>query len=191
MKTLYQENTFILEVKQSKFIAHLIPYKEFKLRLEQLKQEHPKARHFVTAFRYLNEHEQIVEGSSDDGEPKGTSGKPCLAVLAGQECINVGVIVVRYFGGTRLGTGGLVRAYGESVNQVLLEADLVEYVKCIDCKYEVLYTNVSRVEYQIQQAGIEVLDKEFGGESVRFNLSGTKAQLEQFEAQTLRLATLC
>lgn len=191
MKTLYQENTFILEVKQSKFIAHLIPYKEFKLRLEQLKQEHPKARHFVTAFRYLNEHEQIVEGSSDDGEPKGTSGKPCLAVLAGQECINVGVIVVRYFGGTRLGTGGLVRAYGESVNQVLLEADLVEYVKCIGCKYEVLYTNVSRVEYQIQQAGIEVLDKEFGGESVRFNLSGTKAQLEQFEAQTLRLATLC
>ena len=62
------------------------------------------------AYRHLNEFEQIVENSSDDGEPKGTSGKPNLAVLAGNELINTAVIIVRYFGGIKLGTGGLVRA---------------------------------------------------------------------------------
>lgn len=100
------ENT--LEVKQSKFIAHLVPFTIYEQTLQHLKQQHPKARHFVTAFRYLNEFEQIVESSSDDGEPKGTSGKPSLMVLQGKEIINTAVIVVRYFGGTKLGTGGLV-----------------------------------------------------------------------------------
>ncbi|MEJ2415034.1 MAG: YigZ family protein, partial [Sulfurimonas sp.] len=78
MQYIQKHYTCTLEVKQSKFIAHLIPYEFYETTLEQLKQEHPKARHFVTAFRYLNEFDQVVEHSSDDGEPKGTSGKPSL-----------------------------------------------------------------------------------------------------------------
>ena len=84
--------------------------------------KHPKARHHVYAYRYLNEYEQIVENSSDDGEPKGTSGKPSLHVLAGHELINTAVIIVRYFGGIKLGTGGLVRAYSDAVNSVINNA---------------------------------------------------------------------
>ena len=84
-----------LEVKQSKFIAHLIPYSLYQKTLDDLKQEHPKARHFVVASRYINEFDQIVEHCSDDGEPKGTSGKPTLAVLAGQGLINSAFIIVR------------------------------------------------------------------------------------------------
>ena len=68
-----------------------MPYSLFDEVMIRLKNEHPKARHHVYAYRYLNEFEQIVENSGDDGEPKGTSGKPSLAVLAGNELINTAV----------------------------------------------------------------------------------------------------
>ncbi|MDY0117842.1 MAG: YigZ family protein, partial [Sulfurimonadaceae bacterium] len=74
MKTLKKTHEATLEVKQSKFIAVLTPWSLFLTTLEELKSKHPKARHFVVAYRYFNEHRQIVEHSSDDGEPKGTSG---------------------------------------------------------------------------------------------------------------------
>ena len=119
-----EEFNNLVEIKKSKFIAYLVPYSLFKVTLENLKISQPKARHFVYAYRYLNEFNQIVENSSDDGEPKNTSGKPSLSVLQGQDIINSAVIVVRYFGGIKLGTGGLVRAYSKSVNEVLKIANL-------------------------------------------------------------------
>jgi len=69
------------EVKKSKFIAHLVPIEEFDGLQDKLRAKHPKSRHVVYALRYLNEFDQIVENLSDDGEPKGTSGKPSLMVL--------------------------------------------------------------------------------------------------------------
>ena len=88
MKFVQKEFSCTFEEKKSKFIAHLMPYDLFDEVMIRLKNEHPKARHHVYAYRYLNEFEQIVENSGDDGEPKGTSGKPSLAVLAGNELIN-------------------------------------------------------------------------------------------------------
>ena len=116
MNTINKISAYTLEEKKSKFHSFLVPYSQFEEKLEELKKSHPKARHFVTAFRYLNEYGQIVEGSSDDGEPKGTSGKPTLKVLQGHNLVNVAIITVRYFGGTLLGTGGLVRAYSDVAN---------------------------------------------------------------------------
>ena len=136
-----------LEIKQSKFIAHFIPFNQYEDKLKELKQEHPKARHFVTAFRYLNEYNQIVEHSSDDGEPKGTSGKPSLMVLQGQGIINSAVIIVRYFGGTKLGTGGLVRAYSDAVNFVLDLSELIEYKEEVNKKISFSYADIGKVEY--------------------------------------------
>ncbi len=129
MKYIKDISTVTLEVKQSKFIAWLTPYETYKTTLEKLKTEHPKARHFVTAYRYLNEYEQVVEHSSDDGEPKGTSGKPSLMVLQGQELINTAVVIVRYFGGIKLGTGGMARAYASVVKEVVSLADIKKYEK--------------------------------------------------------------
>lgn len=149
------------EVKQSKFIAHLLPYERYEKTLEELKKEHPKARHFVTAFRFLNEYEQIVEHSSDDGEPKGTSGKPSLMVLQGQEIINTAVIVVRYFGGTKLGTGGLVRAYSDAINHLLESIELYEYKKKIAQTIEIEYTKLRQVEYECEAFCIEIVEKLF------------------------------
>ncbi len=150
-----------LEEKKSKFIAHIFPYKEFDSMMTKLKEEHPKARHFVYAYRYLNEFDQVVENSSDDGEPKGTSGKPSLAVLNGKDIINTGVIIVRYFGGIRLGTGGLVRAYSDAVNLVLGSSELIEYVKLSQKKLCVDYADLSKIEYQIAKFEINVVKKQF------------------------------
>ena len=73
------------EIKRSKFISYLFPYQNFKSVMHKLKSNNPKARHFVHAFRYFNNLGQIIEGSNDDGEPKGTSGKPTLNVISSSQ----------------------------------------------------------------------------------------------------------
>lgn len=150
--------------------------------MQKLKDEHPKGRHFVYAYRYLNEFDQIVENSSDDGEPKGTSGKPSLSVLRGSNIINSAVIIVRYFGGIRLGTGGLVRAYGDAVNQVLDISSLKEYKK-LDTKTCTLnYDMLGQIEYLLEQNDINILNKEFS-QNVALHLSATKEQFMILESK--------
>jgi uncharacterized YigZ family protein len=173
------------EEKQSKFIAHLIPYAHYQERLKSLKIEHPKARHFVTSYRYLNEFDQIVENSSDDGEPKGTSGKPTLSVLQGNELINIAVIVVRYFGGTKLGTGGLVRAYSDAVNMAVNVAELHLYKKEVIEVISFSYSDMGRVEYECSQASIAIVEKLFESE-VCFKIQAEEQSLKAFHAKCPR-----
>lgn len=178
-----------LEVKQSKFIAHFVPHAIYEETLKQLKQEHPKARHFVVAYRYLNEFNQIVEHSSDDGEPKGTSGKPTLMVLQGQDIINSAIITIRYFGGTKLGTGGLVRAYSDATNLVLDIANLIEYKTEITKTISFEYTNLRRVEYECMACGIEIVEKVFS-ESTRFILKSDEVSMNEFLLKVERLVVI-
>uniref|UniRef100_UPI00404873AC YigZ family protein n=1 Tax=Aliarcobacter sp. TaxID=2321116 RepID=UPI00404873AC len=161
MKFVQKEFSCTFEEKKSKFIAFLMPYFMFDDVMKKIKTEHPKARHYVYAYRYLNEFDQIVENSSDDGEPKGTSGKPSLAVMAGAEIINSAVIIVRYFGGIKLGTGGLVRAYGDSVNEVIKIAEFKEYQKLISKTLICEYNELSQLEYLLNQENINIKSKEF------------------------------
>jgi uncharacterized YigZ family protein len=179
MKYSIDISTHTLEVKQSKFIAWLTPYKDYETTLEKLKEQHPKARHFVTAFRYLNEFDQIVEHSSDDGEPKGTSGKPSLMVLQGQELINSAVIIVRYFGGTKLGTGGLVRAYSDAVNLVIHEAEFREYKKEKFCMIEIEYSDVRFIDYECESFGIDILEKVFDSK-ITYKIKGDENSMTEF-----------
>jgi len=172
------------EIKKSKFISYLAPYSEFDELLKKLQNEHPKARHFVYAYRYLNEFDQVVENSSDDGEPKGTSGKPTLATLAGKDIVNSCIITVRYFGGIKLGTGGLVRAYSDSANKVISEAKLFPYTKEFLYEYEIEYSELQRYEYVANKLGIKVVDKVFS-ENVIFKISCEKEKKEEFEKEVL------
>lgn len=177
------ENTY--EEKKSKFIAHLMPYDKFDEVMKRLREEHPKGRHFVYAYRYLNEFEQVVENSSDDGEPKGTSGKPSLAVLAGADIINSAVIIVRYFGGIKLGTGGLVRAYGASVNEVLDKAELFEYKSLIIKKLYCQYHELSKLEYLLNSLNIDIKDKDFT-DSIVVHISLSKEEWNSLVTQLPR-----
>jgi uncharacterized YigZ family protein len=161
LKYLQNEFENCYEEKKSKFIAFFMPYDKFNDVMKRLKEEHPKARHFVYAYRYLNEFDQIVENCSDDGEPRGTSGKPSLAVLSGAQIINSAVIIVRYFGGVKLGTGGLVRAYSSSVNEVINVSELFEYKKLETAKLKCDYSELSKLEYLLKQENITIKSKDF------------------------------
>lgn len=161
MKYTQEEFENCYEEKKSKFIAFFMPYDKFDEVMKILREKHPKARHFVYAYRYLNEFDQVVENCSDDGEPKGTSGKPSLAVLNGAEIINSAVIIVRYFGGIKLGTGGLVRAYSNSVNEVLKISHMYEYKKLMIKQLHCEYSELSKLEYLLKQENINIKSKEF------------------------------
>ncbi len=187
MYTVTAHTHEMLVEKQSKFIAHLMPYGMFDEVLEALKTEHPKARHFVTAFRYINEFDQVVEGSSDDGEPRGTSGKPTLAVLQGNELINTAVITVRYFGGTKLGTGGLVRAYSDATNMVIEKAELLPYEKEEVLRVSCAYTDIGKVGYILENLGIRVSEKEFDTVGEIMRLEAPQEKLDLFLAEAKRL----
>ncbi|MDF1882507.1 YigZ family protein [Sulfurimonas sp. SAG-AH-194-C21] len=189
MKYIKDISSYTLEVKQSKFIAWLTPYDTYKNTLEDLKKEHPKARHFVTAYRYLNEYEQIVEHSSDDGEPKGTSGRPSLMVLQGQKLINTAVIIVRYFGGTKLGTGGLVRAYSDSVNLVINEASVLEYQKDFFTTIEIEYSDIRFIEYECEAFNVSVLEKYFDTKTV-YKIKADEESMKKFLEKVKRVVKI-
>ncbi len=107
--TIEKETTNLIEVMKSKFIAYLIPLKneeDFKPILNNLRKEHKKARHIVYAYRV-----GMKSKSCDDGEPKGTAGHPLLELLYKKDLTDVALLVVRYFGGTKLGAGRLLRTY--------------------------------------------------------------------------------
>ena len=110
-------------VVNSRFIADLefaSSVEQARTHLAKVRGRHPTATHNVPAF-VIGHGNSIITHCSDDGEPAGTAGRPALAVLQGSGLGNVSVVVTRYFGGTKLGTGGLVRAYGDAVREVLKE----------------------------------------------------------------------
>jgi len=171
------------EVKKSKFIAHLVPIAEYKGLQDKLRAEHPKARHVVYALRYLNEFEQIVENSSDDEEPRGAAGVPSLNVLRGEELINVAVLTVRYFGGTKLGIGGMARAYASAVKEVVSVADIIKYEKEHVYEFETSYSNVQRTEYLLKKLEIEQVEREFLGDKVAWKVTTNEEKLNKFKEQ--------
>ena len=122
LRTLTGEVSAETEEKKSRFLAFVVPHAQFAERLAELRAEHPKANHHVTAFRAMRPDGRIEEGAKDDGEPSGTSGMPILRLLIGEGLVDVGAIVVRYFGGTKLGSGGLARAYPGAVKAALVAA---------------------------------------------------------------------
>ncbi len=189
MKFVKGTTTQTLEVKHSRFIAYLMPYSRYKQTLLELQGANPKARHFVVAYRYLNEYNQVVEHSSDDGEPKGTSGKPSLFVLQGSELINSAVIIVRYFGGTKLGTGGLVRAYSDSVNLVINSSNLQEYKQEIYNSISLEYSNIRRVDYECLEHNIEVVEKVFDTQ-IMYKLKASKSDMNAFLTKVQRLVQI-
>ena len=126
-KTIYKEAEAEIIEKKSKFIATVRPVKteeEAQSFIEEMRKKYWDATHNVFAYQ-IGERNQI-QRFSDDGEPSGTAGLPVLDVLKGEDVKDVAIVVTRYFGGTLLGTGGLVRAYGKAAKEGLLEAGIIE-----------------------------------------------------------------
>jgi uncharacterized YigZ family protein len=126
MKTVKEKYSKLIEINKSKFIGILFPVEsqeDFKLQLNLINKEWPKATHYCYAYR-LNG----MEKSNDDGEPSGTAGRPILEFLKNNDLENVALVVVRYFGGIKLGAGGLLRAYIDA-SKAVFEASNVFLVE--------------------------------------------------------------
>ncbi|MDX1809658.1 MAG: YigZ family protein [Sulfurospirillaceae bacterium] len=180
MQSVKDEFNEQIEIKKSSFIAYLIPISDFETIHARLKVEHPKARHIVWAKRYLNEFDQIVENSSDDGEPKGTSGPPVLNVMRGAELIECGILIVRYFGGIKLGTGGLVRAYGSIAKNVIESARLLPYEKKENVRFYTVYNLVSRFEHFFENENISFPKRAYLGEGIEWEVSLSESEKDLF-----------
>lgn len=151
-----------LEIKKSIFLATLIPVKneeEAQEAIAKMKKEKRDATHNCSAYRIGTE--RIYEKSSDDGEPQGTAGHPMLHVLQMNELTNTLAIVTRWFGGIKLGAGGLTRAYTQSLADAVKEADLVHYTPHEKYTVSFPYTTAGAFENHIKGTDIIVKDRQF------------------------------
>ena len=151
-----------LEIKKSIFLATLIPVKneeEAQEAIAKMKKEKRDATHNCSAYRIGTE--RIYEKSSDDGEPQGTAGHPMLHVLQMNELTNTLAIVTRWFGGIKLGAGGLTRAYTQSLADAVKEADLVRYTPHEKYTVSFPYTTAGAFENHIKGTDIIVKDRQF------------------------------
>ena len=158
-QTVYQGASAEITEKKSRFIAAVFPVsseEEATEALENIKKQYWDARHHCWA--YVIGTEQVTERFSDDGEPGGTAGKPILEVIRGQKLYNVLVVVTRYFGGTLLGTGGLVRAYSSACKEGLAHSTIITKIKGFKLKIRTDYNGLGKIQYILGQRGLSVLD---------------------------------
>lgn len=184
-----------ITVKKSKFICNLIKVssqKEAEDVIKNIKKQYHDARHNCIAYRII-ENNQIIEKSSDDGEPSGTAGAPMLNILQKNNLCNVVAIVTRYFGGILLGTGGLVRAYSDSLLQAIEISDKIE--KCIGEEFEVQleYNNLESFKYYCKINGIFIEDLRYSEIvicKIQIEESKKEKLLEDFETKKVNLLNL-
>ncbi|CNH96558.1 protein co-occurring with transport systems (COG1739) [Yersinia kristensenii] len=169
------------EIKKSRFITLLAPtsgVNEAKDFIQQVKQQHPTARHHCWAFVAGAPTDSQQLGFSDDGEPSGTAGKPILAQLMGCGIGEITAVVVRYYGGIKLGTGGLVRAYGSGVQQALKQIEVKYKVPQVEYTLQCDYAQLSIVETLLQQVEGQILQSDYA-QFVTLHLSLPATQASQ------------
>lgn len=151
-------------VVNSRFIAtagYAPTADEAKAFIASIRSEMPDASHHVYAFK-AGYGGSVTEGMSDDGEPSGTSGPPVLAVLRGADIGDTVIVVTRYFGGTKLGTGGLVRAYGDAARDVLAALPRTRRIHKSTIGLEFEYTYFEQIQRLLAEYDAEITDQEFG-----------------------------
>ncbi|MGN1299560.1 MAG: YigZ family protein [Candidatus Scatovivens sp.] len=158
LKTIEKNSIGEITVKKSKFITSIFYIEneeEANCIIKETKKKFFDARHNCYAFRVISNN-LIVEKYSDDGEPSGTAGQPMLNVIRGENLKNVLVIVTRYFGGVLLGTGGLVRAYTDSVKNILKDMKIIKKELGQRIKIEVEYKDLEKLNYYIRQNSMKI-----------------------------------
>ncbi len=166
--------------KKSRFIGEAVKAlspEEARSRIRELREQHPRARH--VAWAYVLGHDGALVGLSDDGEPHGTAGRPILDPIQGAGLTETLVTVVRYFGGVKLGTGGLVSAYGRCAKEAveaLPKADLVERTRM---EVRMDYPLFERIKRSAEEMDALIADEIFGAE-VRLIADVPSAHAEEF-----------
>lgn len=168
-----------LEVRKSKFLAFAIPcasLTEAKHMVNTLKAEHPGANHVVHAAVIGDRGDEF--SYSDDREPKNTAGRPALEVLKGSGITNVAIFIVRYFGGTLLGTGGLVKAYGDSAKSVLEILKTEELIEKCSFSITTAYNLYEPIKKLLIDSNAAIEDEQFATDvSIKGTLATTEKEL--------------
>ena len=175
----YGEDRFI--EKKSEFIGYakrVENEEEAKAFVNEIKSMHKQARH--NCWAYVIGENMGIQRYSDDGEPQGTAGIPILEVMKKSDITDCAVVVTRYFGGTLLGTGGLVRAYSKAVQEGLAQSDLIEkqYGNILEIGTD--YNGVGKIQYLIGENKIPVLESEYT-DKVRFQVLLPMSETEHFQ----------
>lgn len=159
MKTIKKAVQSEINIKKSQFICTLVPTRtkaESKEVIRKLNEQYSDATHNCTAYIASD-----GEGFDDDGEPGGTAGKPMINVLRKNELHNVTAVVTRYFGGIKLGAGGLVRAYSKSVMEAVGEAEILEIEEYDVYEITFEYSDIKTVDGEIRNNRLESIDKQY------------------------------
>ena len=168
--------------KKSRFIANVFSVRneeEALAYIEEIKKKYWDARHHCYAFVIGKNNE--IQRFSDDGEPQGTAGKPILEVLAKGNIHNTLIVVTRYFGGTLLGTGGLVRAYGQSAKAGIENAKVVRVCDGVSFQLNCDYNSIGKIKYIMAQRNI-MAEEEYG-EDVTFHINMKRQDFELLKKQ--------
>ena len=163
----------------SKFLAYACPVETEEAAqqfLQAIRKEHPKARHYCTAMRLLPD--GSFERSNDDGEPSGSAGKPILGQLIKNKLTHVCVVVVRYFGGTKLGIPGLIEAYKTSTANAIAAGSIVEKKILTKVLIRLSYESFPQFQNYFHQHGIPVVNESFG-EKASFIICLPKATMAE------------
>ena len=161
-KAVYRGGSGEIVEKKSRFIANIKSVEtveEAQFYIEEMKKKYWDAWHNCSAFSVGTE--QVTTRCSDDGEPSGTAGKPILEVISGSGIHNIVVVVTRYFGGTLLGTGGLVRAYTDATRAGIENSDIVEKIPGRRVDIAMDYTDLGKLQYLLAQNEVLTEDTEY------------------------------
>lgn len=179
-KTINERAEAEIVEKKSRFIANVSPIsseEEATNFIAEIKKQYYNARH--NCFAYVIGGDIPIVRFSDDKEPNGTAGKPILDVLLGEKIENAIVVVTRYFGGTLLGTGGLVRAYGKSAKEGILAGKIVQMDVYTKVFISVDYSLIGKIQYEVSNNGHIIIDTEYT-DLVKFSLYVKSELVDEF-----------
>lgn len=172
-------------IEKSRFIAtsrHVESEREAKAFISEISAKYSDATH--NCFAYICDNLGNFPRFSDDGEPQGTAGMPMLEVIKNNSLLEVAVVVTRYFGGIKLGAGGLVRAYAGAVAENLSAAQKVLYETCAESKYTVDYSSVDAALRYFSECGADIINTEYLNEVI-FTVAVKKREEESFNSELL------
>ena len=188
--TVKNEAEGLYKEKGSKFLSFAFPVsseEEVKARLDELRKKFHDARHHC--YAYVVGMEDQAYRANDDGEPSHSAGDPILGQIRSFELTNVLVVIVRYFGGTKLGVGGLINAYKKAAEEALMKASKKEIFEEVEVLFHFPYALVSSVERLITELDISVIDRDFQ-EDCRIKARMRSQLMDQLENKTSDLYNL-
>lgn len=182
MKSIKKAVRIEFEERKSKFIGYAKPIstkEEAEDFISMIREMHPDATHNCTVYRVIDNGQEYFK-ADDDGEPSGAAGKPMGEILTYMEVNNVVVVATRYFGGIKLGAGGLVRNYAKTAKLAVLEGEIVEFIERVECLLDFSYEKINEVETLLINGNEELLNKDFN-ERVTYRVKVSNETLEKLK----------